>query len=103
MVSAPNPLKASGASEPDGLGVPDPEATAPPLASSPRDLALLGGFVFGVLIEIVADVQKARWVRSGRPGGFCAIGVWSFSRHPNYFGEMLQWLCCWLLASLKRS
>jgi steroid 5-alpha reductase family enzyme len=78
------------------------EGTAPKdlnlLGSLTSDTLLFAGFVFGVAIEIVADVQKARWVASGRPGGFCSVGVWSLSRHPNYFGEMLQWMCCWLLA-----
>jgi len=63
-----------------------------------RDLLLLAAFGLGVVIEIVADVQKALWVKSGRQGGFCTRGLWSFSRHPNYFGEMLQWWACWLLA-----
>ena len=53
---------------------------------------------FGVAIEVVADVQKALWVKGGRTGGFCAVGVWRLSRHPNYFGEICQWVCLWLLA-----
>ena len=43
--------------------------------------------------EVVADLQKTLWVRAGRRGGFCTAGVWHYSRHPNYFGEMLQWWC----------
>jgi len=52
-------------------------------------------FVGAILLEAVADVQKSRWVSAGRQGGFCEVGVWKFSRHPNYFGEMLQWWSCW--------
>lgn len=70
--------------------------TSPPLALS--DCVLLAGFGFGVVLEIVADVQKAIWVRAGRNGGFCTSGIWNYSRHPNYFGEMLQWWACWLFA-----
>ena len=70
--------------------------TAPPLASA--DVLLLGGFLLGVVCEVTADVQKAVWVRGGRRGGFCTAGLWRYSRHPNYFGEMLQWWCAWLLA-----
>ncbi|KAL7517409.1 hypothetical protein ACHAWX_002335 [Stephanocyclus meneghinianus] len=55
-------------------------------------------FGCGVLIEIVADIQKALWVRSGRAGHFCSVGVWSFSRHPNYFGEISQWWFLWAFA-----
>jgi len=53
---------------------------------------LFGG---GVLIEIVADIQKAWWVKCGRKGTFCKAGVWNFSRHPNYFGEIFQWWALW--------
>ena len=60
-------------------------ATSPPLA--PSDVLLIGAFFVGVACEVVADVQKARWVRRGRQGGFCTSGLWSYSRHPNYFGE----------------
>lgn len=50
-------------------------------------------FISGVLIEIVADIQKALWVKRGRQGNFCSVGVWKYSRHPNYFGEIFQWWC----------
>lgn len=55
-------------------------------------------FGCGVLIEILADIQKALWVRNGRQGDFCSGGVWKFSRHPNYFGEIFQWWCLWAFA-----
>jgi steroid 5-alpha reductase family enzyme len=64
----------------------------------PYDYVLAAGFAFGIIIEILADVQKALWVNKGRAGGFCSVGVWKYSRHPNYFGEMLQWWCSWLFA-----
>mmetsp|Transcript_13957 Transcript_13957/g.20440 ORF Transcript_13957/g.20440 Transcript_13957/m.20440 type:complete len:301 (-) Transcript_13957:390-1292(-) len=48
-------------------------------------------FGLAVLIEVVADVQKSVWVKAGREGGFCTVGLWKYSRHPNYFAEMLQW------------
>lgn len=69
---------------------------SPPLSG--YDSVLLLGFACGILCESVADVQKALWVKAGRQGGFCSHGLWRFSRHPNYFGEMLQWWCAWLLA-----
>ncbi len=34
----------------------------------------------GVLIEVVADFQKAMWVRRGRQGIFCDVGLWKYSR-----------------------
>ena len=80
-------LNASPASPPLGVG----------------DVFFLGGFFLGVVCEVVADVQKALWVRAGRQGYFCTVGLWSYSRHPNYFGEMLQWWSAWLLASAAAS
>jgi steroid 5-alpha reductase family enzyme len=55
-------------------------------------------FGCGVIIEILADIQKSLWVKRGRPGHFCSVGVWRFSRHPNYFGEIFQWWCLWAFA-----
>merc|ERR1719171_3117969 len=71
-------------------------AQRPRLAIS--DWLSLVGFATGVVLEVAADVQKAVWVRRGRPGGFCRSGVWRVSRHPNYFGEILQWWCAWAFA-----
>jgi len=50
-------------------------------------------FAGGVLTEIIADIQKALWVKRGRQGTFCQDGIWKYSRHPNYFGEIFQWWC----------
>lgn len=62
------------------------------------DIVSITLFALAVVIEITADVQKARWVKRGRPGTFCTVGVWNYSRHPNYFGEMMQWWMCWLFS-----
>lgn len=52
-------------------------------------------FVVGmaaVTLEGVADVQMHRFVASARPGDVMDRGLWSWSRHPNYFGEFGFWL-----------
>lgn len=59
------------------------------------DYLTIIGFGFAVIVEIFADIQKARWVKAGRKGNFCQVGIWKYSRHPNYFGEIFQWWCAW--------
>jgi steroid 5-alpha reductase family enzyme len=51
---------------------------------SPYDIAWAVLFGSGVLIEIVADIQKAMWVKNGRPGDFCEVGLWKYSRKECY-------------------
>jgi steroid 5-alpha reductase family enzyme len=51
-------------------------------------------FVVGlaaVTLELVADVQMHRFVRDRSPGAAMDRGLWSWSRHPNYFGEFSFW------------
>lgn len=46
---------------------------------SAYDIAMAVFFGIGVLTEIVADIQKAVWVKNGRQGNFCEAGVWAYS------------------------
>jgi len=48
----------------------------------------------GYLIEAAADAQLAAHIERGR-GGLMTSGLWSWSRHPNYFGEALLWWGFW--------
>ena len=47
----------------------------------------------GFLFEVVADEQKRKFriIKDNRDQ-FISTGLWSFSRHPNYFGEILIWI-----------
>ena len=49
-------------------------------------------FVFGFLLEIIADKQKSKF-RSipENKDKFITSGLWARSRHPNYFGEIVLW------------
>ncbi len=48
-------------------------------------------WVVGFLIEIISDYQKTQFNKVNK-GSFISSGLWSRSRHPNYFGEFLLWL-----------
>ncbi len=64
-------------------------------------LEILGCIVFfiGFIWESVADHQLAQFKKnSGNKGKIMMTGLWSLSRHPNYFGEMLVWIGLFLIA-----
>lgn len=49
-------------------------------------------WAIGILIEIVADRQKSAFKDNpDNKGKFINVGLWAWSRHPNYFGEILLW------------
>ena len=56
-----------------------------------------GLWVAGFGLEVTADRQKSRF-REENKTGFITSGVWSWSRHPNYFGEILLWIGIALIA-----
>jgi steroid 5-alpha reductase family enzyme len=47
--------------------------------------------VAAVALELAADVQLHRFVANREPGQVLDRGLWSWSRHPNYFGEFGYW------------
>lgn len=53
----------------------------------------------GIWLEARADNELARY-RAAKPAPdeFLASGVWAWSRHPNYLGEMGFWWGLWLFA-----
>lgn len=44
-----------------------------------------------VTLELVADAQMRRFVAEGRSGAVMDRGLWAWSRHPNYLGEVGFW------------
>ncbi len=50
-------------------------------------------FLFGLLVETIADAQKFKFrTTPGNNGKFMAEGLYSIVRFPNYAGEILVWL-----------
>jgi len=50
-------------------------------------------WIIGFAIEITADMQKKRFrAVPENKGRFIQSGLWGWSRHPNYFGEIVLWI-----------
>ncbi len=62
-----------------------------------RDLEVLAYigiaiWLVGFTIEVVADRQKSAFKQDpANEGRFITTGLWAWSRHPNYFGEITLW------------
>lgn len=57
----------------------------------------LGLQTYGLLLETIADHQKM--VFKSQPGNrhqWCNVGLWKYSTHPNYFGEIMFWMGAFL-------
>ena len=49
-------------------------------------------FVIGFVFEIIADMQKSNFRKDPKhKDQFIQEGLWAYSRHPNYFGEITLW------------
>ncbi|KAI9292258.1 DUF1295-domain-containing protein [Neoconidiobolus thromboides FSU 785] len=59
---------------------------------NPLDIIGLTFFVVGLLVEIIADYQRFQFIFQ-RQSKLQVLnsGLWYYSRHPNYFGEIMLW------------
>lgn len=77
------PLHAALVTNANGFGVLDVVAS----------LVTLGAIV----IETLADEQLRTFrLHKREDGEICTVGLWGWSRHPNYFGEISFWVGLWL-------
>ena len=64
-------------------------------------VAIIGLLIWaaGFGIEAAADLQKSRFrADPANKGTFIHSGLWAWSRHPNYFGEITLWIGVALIA-----
>ena len=63
-------------------------------------LAMIGGILWcvGYFFEVVSDYQLDRFLANkNNHGKIMTSGLWKYSRHPNYFGEVTMWWGIWLM------
>lgn len=57
-------------------------------------------WVIGFWFESVGDMQLKNFLaNSNNKGQLMTSGLWKYSRHPNYFGEVTQWWGIFLIAA----
>lgn len=63
-------------------------------AKQPMNALCLFGIavmLFGIAMEFFADRQMHAFLHGGEHGDVCKNGLWKYSRHPNYLGEISVW------------
>ncbi|MES1909254.1 MAG: hypothetical protein MHM6MM_002025 [Cercozoa sp. M6MM] len=64
------------------------------------DYASAAAALAGILISMEADNTLRNWsAQNSNPRLVCRVGLWKYSRHPNYFGEALFWWSMCLLCA----
>jgi steroid 5-alpha reductase family enzyme len=63
------------------------------------DITGLALALAGIAFEATADAQLRRFKRTAERGRICDVGLWRYSRHPNYFGESVVWWGLFVVAA----
>ena len=53
-------------------------------------------WVWGFFWETIGDIQKYNFKKTGKKG-IIQTGLWKYTRHPNYFGEITMWWAIFLI------
>ena len=65
------------------------------------DFLCFGLWIVGFLCEVIGDRQLQLFLSQPEDKGrIMDKGLWQYTRHPNYFGEMLMWWALWGVAVL---
>lgn len=63
------------------------------------DFAGVAVWCVGYLFEAIGDKQLSHFIADpANKGKLMTTGLWRYSRHPNYFGELTQWWAIYLIA-----
>jgi steroid 5-alpha reductase family enzyme len=82
----------------NGFGIPE----IPVHENGPGWIALLGVLLWavGLFFEAVGDWQLQRFKSDpANKGKIMDVGLWRYTRHPNYFGDACVWWGIWLVAA----
>lgn len=56
-------------------------------------------WIIGFIFESTADRQLSKFIKNPEnKGKLMTKGLWKYSRHPNYFGEITQWWGIWIVS-----
>ncbi|MEL6951562.1 MAG: DUF1295 domain-containing protein [Pseudomonadota bacterium] len=96
MLAAQTEVIAQGAFNASFLAFPAFLIAANPAPTvSPLEVVGLVVWVVAYLFEEISDRQKRAFVRAQQAAdnsnGVCDVGLWTYSRHPNYFGQWMGW------------
>ena len=70
-------------------------SVSPSTQLSPLEIIGFTIFILSLVFETVADYQKLKFLkemkRQNKKNMVCNIGLWKYTRHPNYFAEWMVW------------
>ena len=63
------------------------------------DFVGLAVWILGFVFESVGDSQLAKFIKNPEnKGKLMQGGLWKYTRHPNYFGEVTMWWGIWIIS-----
>jgi len=70
-------------------------SVSPSTQLSPLEIIGFTIFILSIVLETVADYQKLKFLKEmkhqNKQNMVCDIGLWKYTRHPNYFAEWMVW------------